>query len=847
MTGNPRDRRRLSWLATAGLVALTLAGGCTPAQYRRKADKEVYKTVDCFDRDSRWALDHYSIRPNQASRMYDPDSPDCPPMPPDDPASHRLMECPDCKRGWPHWHRNGDTLDVQNPCWRTYLPYNEKGELCMDREGIVALAFLHSREYQTELEDLYLAALDVTFQRFRFDTHFYARHATNFTAEGPLYSGNNGTASNTLSVNDSVQAQKLLATGGTLVVDMANSLVWQFAGPDTYANTTLLDFSLVQPLLRNGGRAVALEGLTQAERTLLVNVRQMVRYRQAFWVNLMNGRTLPNGPVRGGLALASLTPVVSSTAVAGTGITTTNGLLGLLAEEQFISNQRSNMGALRDAVAQLETTYTAGRIDRFQVDLTRQALFNAQSSLLAQVKSHDDRMDAYKVQLGLPPSLNLRFCDRLLSPFNMIDPRLTAVSEHLDALLDKIRDLALPGDQAQLSQWLEELRGVCLEVREQTLIVRQDMEQLDQAAPQRRKMLERLVLREEFRRGDVEQSEITPARFEFRLTRVHKGYEEVLGVLELVIKAIDRFNAQAAAPDRRRRRDDLELLAFRLALTLSDLSLVQARARAETIMLVPIELDAGEALEIARANRLDWMNARAAVVDVWRQIQIQKNALRGDLNVSLSGDLGTVGNDPLRFRSTTGRLRAGVQFDAPLTRLAERNLYREALIDYQRARRTYYAYEDLRVSQSLRTTLEEIQLDQLNFELRRAALILAVQQVEITRLRITRPPKPGEATVLGATTASDLVNALTALLNAQNGSLSVWIDYEGQRMNLDLELGHVPLQQPLDVAGSGPDRIGHAGDRAGRRIAHSPGRTGSRGTGPAVAQASTAGRGRRSP
>lgn len=779
-------RRCLGW----GLIlALAVSAGCTRAHYRRQADREVYKTVDCFDRDPRWQLEGYSIRPNPASRMFDPDNPDQPPMPCDDPASHRLMECPDCKRGWPCWHRNGDTLDVQNPCWRKYLPYNEQGQVVLDREGVVALAFLHSREYQQELEDLYLSALDVTFQRYRFDTHFFATHTTNFTAEGPLYDSNGGTPSNTLAVRNSLEGEKLLASGGTLAAGLANSLVWQFAGPDQYANTSLLDFSLVQPLLRNGGRAVALEGLTDAERALLANVRQTVRFRQAFWVQLMNGRATGNGPTRGGIILSALTPTISSTAVAGTGTTTSSGLLGLLAEEQSIRNQRANMGALRDAVAQLETTYSAGRIDRFQVDLTRQALMNAQSRLLSLVKSHADRLDAYKIQLGLPPSLNLQFADRLLSRFNMIDPDLTAVSERLDGLLDRVRDLTLAGDGQQLAQWHQELIALGTDVLAQADTVRQDVERLDEGAPRRRADLEAMSLREEVRRGEVEAGDLDPQRFNARLEVIHENHRAVIGTLRSATEAIEKFDVGAATPaEQRRRREQLELLAFRLALQLSDLSLVQARARAETIALVPIDLDPGEALEVARSNRLDWMNARAAVVDVWRQIQIRANALRSDLNVSLSGDLGTVGNDPLRFRSTTGRLRAGVEFEAPLTRLAERNLYREALIEYQRARRTYYAYED-RVSQSLRTTLGSIRLDRLNFEVRRAALILAVRQVEITRLRITRPPKPGEATVLGATTASDLVNSLTALLNAQDGILGVWIDYEGQRMNLDLELG----------------------------------------------------------
>ena len=94
-----------------------------------------------------------------------------------------------------------------------------------------------------------------------------------------------------------------------------------------------------------------------------------------------------------------------------------------------------------------------------------------------------------------------------------------------------------------------------------------------------------------------------------------------------------------------------------------------------------------EAFRTARLNRPDWMNARASLVDTWRQIEVVANTLQSDLNLTFSGDVNTVDNNPLNFRGSTGRLRVGLEFDAPLTRLAERNAYRTALINYQQARR----------------------------------------------------------------------------------------------------------------------------------------------------------------
>jgi hypothetical protein len=153
-----------------------------------------------------------------------------------------------------------------------------------------------------------------------------------------------------------------------------------------------------------------------------------------------------------------------------------------------------------------------------------------------------------------------------------------------------------------------------------------------------------------------------------------------------------------------------------------------------------------------------------------------------------------VGSNPLDLNRQTGRLRVGVQFDTPITRLSERNTYRQALIEYQQARRSFYNFEDA-IKRGLRTTLRAVELNQLNFELRRAAVHVAVAQVELSRLRLTEPPRPGVEQTFSNTTARDLVSALSDLLNVQNDFLSVWVNYELQRRFLDLDLGTMRLDE----------------------------------------------------
>jgi hypothetical protein len=250
---------------------------------------------------------------------------------------------------------------------------------------------------------------------------------------------------------------------------------------------------------------------------------------------------------------------------------------------------------------------------------------------------------------------------------------------------------------------------------------------------------------------------------------------------------------------------------------LLELSLLQARARLDAISFEPVDLTSEEAYCIASRYRRDWMNARAAVVDSWRLIAFNANDLGSGLNLVFNGDIANVGDRPFDLRSTNGRLRMGLQFDAPLTRLAQRNVYRQSLIEYQQAKRNYYQFRD-RVQRDVRSSLRQLKLDDLNFELRRAAVHVAITQVDLARLKLSEPARPvaasapgqptqpGGQSQFGETVARDLVTAIVDLLNVQNDFLSVWVDHEVQQLNLDFDLGvmeldfqgnRIPHNQPL--------------------------------------------------
>ncbi|NLE37599.1 MAG: TolC family protein [Pirellulaceae bacterium] len=774
--------RRLGGMACLVVLAIS-ANGCNRSFYRQQADREVY----CLQTQGAAAVGDaqacYPIQPGIESRMFDPNSPDCPPMPPDDPVSHRLMRCVDGKRGWRGWDRYGTTRYVENPHWDAYLPRDAQGNVVLDRTAAVQLALCNSREYQQQLENLYLSALEVTFQRFRFDAQFFGGNRTFFEAQGREIPG--GSSQSILGTDTSLQMQKMFATGGELVVGVANSLVWQFAGPDEYSGITILDFSLFQPLLRAGGRAVVLEGLTDAERALVANIRQMERFQRGFYAQIVAGRNPGSGPSPGPITLTSLDP-------GGGGAV--GGLMALLRQQVLIRNQRANVVALRDSYEQLKAFFNAERVDWFQVEQARLQHYQAQIRLLDLQNQYQNAMDAYNILLGLPPALETKVEDPLLTRFELIASDLTEAQNQVTTVLADLRD---PQPGATLSVDIQPLGPIIAQCRLQIRSVAEDMERLDEALPTRRKHLLILAKRPEFKTGDADPGIVDVQNLDNRVAALKQDYTELCRKMELNFAELDRLaglvgtdseTGKDDADTREELKDAVEMLSGQMV----ELSLCQARTRLDTITLTPLNLDPRVALDIARDNRRDWKNARAALVDQWRQIEVVANELESDLNVTFSGDLKTVGDRPVQFRGTSGRLRVGLEFDAPLTRLVERNRYRRALIEYQRARREYYAYED-QVYQALRRTLRAIQLAQINFEQRRAAVYIAATQVDLKQYDMLHKPPAVGGRGLGDTAARDVVDSINNLLNEQNSFLEVWVDCEVQRLNLAFDLGTMKL------------------------------------------------------
>ncbi len=789
-------------------VLCLVVSACSRQAFRKRADKQAYQAIG----QKGGHLDGGGVYPRADSRLYDPFSPDCPPMPPDDPRSHRLMQYVDGKRGYKHWDKFGCLSTIEPVQWLDALPRDEQGMVRLNLRDAVRVARTNSREFQRNIETLYLSALDVTFERFRFDYQLFA--GNRFVQD---FRGRDVGRASLTKFDSFVGFNKLSATGGELVAGLANSLVWDSWGTGSDLFTTTLDFTLVQPLLRFGGRARVLELLTQSERDLLANVRQMEQFRQGFYVEIVAGRNSGSGPLLGGNVGQLGLGLLAGTPSGRNGAPRAAGYLGLLQDQQEIRNQFTNIAALRDSLAQLEAAFDANRINsRLQVDQARQALLNAQSSLLSSRAAYQSRVDQFKIDLGLPPGLPLEIEDSLLDRFILIDPKLTLLQNELAGLLFEIRRGRDDPTRELVRASLEQLDRLDEQAEVHLAAAMADLNGLDELVPERKRQLRQVAQQIRESNSDVDPRVCDEERLLERIEFVSRRIPQIADDLKQSKDRRAKLAGSVAQTEPVDAWKEVNALATKLSDLLLELSLVHAEVRLQGIVLLPIEIQPQQAVAFARLNRLDWMNARANLVDVWRKIEFFANALKSDLDVIIDGQVANRPNGVLDFDTDRSRVRLAVEFDSPTARLAERNRYRAVLIDYQQARRNYMLFED-RVTQSLRNTLRIIELSQINLEVRRTAVQVAIAQVDVARLSLNPPVRPNQASRTSPTAARDLVSALSDLLDAQNDLLNVWVSYEALRILLDFEMGTMqldptgiwidpgPLEQ-RDLAGIGNDQ-----------------------------------------
>ncbi len=280
---------------------------------------------------------------------------------------------------------------------------------CMEVDLDTALetAFRRSRDFKSRKEDLYLDALALTLQRHLWTPIF----SGGLTADAKRSAADNRYVSG----GSSFSVSQIFSTGGEITVGLASDIMRIYSPNHTNTASSLFSIDVLQPLWRGSGSLVAQENLTQAERNVAYEIRSFDRYRKSLARNIASS------------------------------------YYNVLQQKDSVVNSENNFESRRVSRERSEAMYDSGRLEGFEVDQARQRELEAENSLINAVQSHDQMIDSFKVQLGLPMEIELELDANdltVLSEMGLTHPKIDLDRAIAQALENRL-DLLNAGDQLQ--------------------------------------------------------------------------------------------------------------------------------------------------------------------------------------------------------------------------------------------------------------------------------------------------------------------------------------------------------------------------------------------------------------
>lgn len=703
-------------------------------------------------------------------------------------------------------------------------------------ENILEIATINSREYQTRRETLYRVALRLSLQRFDYDLKFLSRG--NGTSLDYAHDRVGGVEVNRLSAPTRVGITKSLYTGGDLVARFANDVVLTFNGPSGYSSSvgSELFIDLFQPILQ---RDVRFEPLTQAERDVVYAARDFIRYQKTLFRDLSSQYYSLLLTYRS-IAINTQDYFSNLREFNRAAATEQAGRIPLFQVDQFEQNVLRSRGNVINSCNALE-----GALDRLKVriGLPTELPLNVALSELEELTLRDEA-SVLREQLARKTRV---FLQRQASEGTEVAlPALTEVARRLLSLAEVNARIeadaeALQSDlqnaDLQILVALLEAEEKRVEAREksrllavnaqagadeaqllpaQLFIRNKEVVLLTLESVRKELLLLQLVLEHAQSENRLQPSPamaadlpgLPPPYFNHLLLR---WQAEVKAYIELDRQLLNIPFAEQAAllPElnalANRRIEQARSLEQDILLELKqhDVRLPQQPAELEELVamvlalrnqtpgeigLAELEVDVDQAMLTALVQRLDLMNRRGQLADAWRQIKYAGDDLRSILNLRATQSIRTrTGfNDPFDFTFDDSSTRLSMDFDTPLNRRSERNVFRLALINYNVALRNLIEAQD-NVKLEIRNDLRAIELDRNQYEIAIASAALAYDRVTSTRMQV--------ALGQGNISARDFLEAQQAYTQSLSSVAQQHIGYIQDRIQFFLDLEQLQVDQ----------------------------------------------------
>ncbi len=265
------------------------------------------------------------------------------------------------------------------------------------------IAAENSRSMQDRKESLYMAALDVTLERW--DLGWIPDADGDATLRG---TGNNG---DSIEGGFSAGLDRVLGSGARVVAGIGLSMFRLIGSGDGVDFTSDVSLSVTQPLLRGFGSRFTLEPLTQAERDLVYEVRRFESFRRDLAIDV------------------------------------SNRIYRILQQADTVQNERDNLKNLQILRERNQALSEAGRLSDIQVDQARQDELRSTDRLIGEIEQLEGQLDDFLIFLGLPPGVPFNVdpaeLEQLVEvgPASVDVPEATAVQRALDTRLDHLTAL----------------------------------------------------------------------------------------------------------------------------------------------------------------------------------------------------------------------------------------------------------------------------------------------------------------------------------------------------------------------------------------------------------------------
>ena len=345
----------LCWVLGVSVI-LGFSGACSPAYHKADADKEVYKIID-----NKWQ-DDFGLKTNYTVSDYN------------DPASPNDVEIAEM------------------------IPESR----IINLQKAVEIATKFNRDYQSQKESLYLAALDLTLTR-----HQYARQWFG-TIDGSYIDNKSNGDDVSIDASGGVDQRLLFLDGVLFNIGIAVDWTRFLTGDPRTTLGSVLSSDVTMPLLGAGAGKVARENLTQAERSVLYRIRTFNRYRQTFVVDIISD------------------------------------YYGVVQQKNSVTIAEASYKRLIDSTNQLKMEVEVGQRAPSDADEAMQDLLRAENNLVTTQQRYEQILDSFKIRLSLPTDANIVLDQNELTALEAIgisQPEYTE-AEAIEMALARRLDLA---------------------------------------------------------------------------------------------------------------------------------------------------------------------------------------------------------------------------------------------------------------------------------------------------------------------------------------------------------------------------------------------------------------------